>query len=68
MTLVETCELLLLSRGARATVFEIETTGADPHAVQHDGELAGERYLRLLHAGAHRFSIAYFLLERPYPD
>ena len=47
MTLVETYELLLLSRGARATVrfFEIESTGADPHAVQHDGELAGESYL-----------------------
>ena len=53
MTLAETCELLL-SRGAHATVrfFEIESTGANPHAVQDDNELAGERYLRLLHAGA----------------
>ena len=54
MTLAETCELLFLSSGAHATVrfFEIESTGANPHAVQHDGELAGERYLRFLHAGA----------------
>jgi hypothetical protein len=36
-------ELSLLS-GAHATArfFEIESTGANPHAVQHDGELAGE--------------------------
>ena len=74
MTLVETCELLLLSRGARATVrfFEIESTGADPHAVQHDGELAGERYLRLLHAGAlgkaHRPALERAAMDRPRQD
>ena len=67
MTLAETCELLLLSR-AHATVrfFEIESTGANPHAVQHDGELAGERYLRLLHAGALASRIAQLLSAPPW--
>src|SRR5262245_64973226 len=74
MTLAETCELLLLSRGAHATVrlFEIESTGANPHAVQHDGELAGERYLRLLHAGAlgksHRPALERAAVDRPRQD
>ena len=74
MTLVESCELLSLSRGARATVrfFEIKSTGADPHAVQHDGELAGERYLRLLHAGAlgksHRPALERAAMDRPRQD
>jgi hypothetical protein len=74
VTLAETCELLLLSRGAHATVrfFEIESTGANPHAVQDDGELAGERYLRLLHAGAlgesHRPALERAAVDRPRQD
>ena len=74
MTLAETCELLFLSSGAHATVrfFEIESTGANPHAVQHDGELAGERYLRLLHAGAlgksHRPALERATVDRPRQD
>ena len=68
MTLAETCELLFLTRGAQATVrfFEIESTGANPHAVQDDGELAGERYLRLFHAGGLASRIAQLLSAPPW--
>src|SRR3954466_7071872 len=47
-----TCDLLILTRCSRSCLVSNEARFVSKHAVQHHGELTGERNFGLAHAGA----------------